>query len=274
MSELNKDIGELIAKFTALIRTRTYEKNLLNTITLCKCNLETVFEIGLSILACLKSKQLKPAIILSRSMLEYATDINYLALMNDVKLNKQYKNYFILLLKWYSPRFESQESKDKLPWIDDKFIKHVAELSKDLQTKEKIIDYRDIKKRIKQLYQTHWTGLDFASRMRKIKKAYTKNQKEFLFDRLEDNYKIGCNYVHSNVYGGIPHFQPEKESFEFEYNVTHDFIETAEEGAFIILEFAISGYIYSLPRREQKSMFYKLQKITEDLGSIQNWLYS
>ena len=280
MAKYNKEIENIIIEFRTEIRKRDYEHNLLNTTTLCKCILESVFEIALSSLESLSNNRVLPTRILARSIIEYATDINYLSIKDSIEVNKLYKNYYILLIFWYKNRFEAKEVVERIPEIEQRFNDYLPEIYKSLNFKDKgkeydkeglIAPYSVIINSAKNKFRSHWSGLDFTSRSIEIRNALSNEKEIITYDRIEDFYSICSNYVHSNVYGGIPDFSPITEDFRLEYKENPKTIELAEESVYFAIDFAITGFIRSLTKDDRKQYQDTYVALETKSANISNW---
>jgi len=198
-----------------------------------------------------------------RSILEHNIDMHYLALENKPGLNRQFFNYYRLLLYWERNRIEYY--KEIIPWTKEQYQEYVyqnfPDIAKTAKSKELILTASEFDKAVKWKYMRSWSGLDFSSRVDRVHKLLSQKFPDRLkwddtpkrrgFEFYFGSYS---NYTHPSPFSVLPNLAPRLSDYDLDYVANSSIMESCEEGLILAADYCIRAYADALPMDEREGL--------------------
>ncbi|PKK83970.1 MAG: hypothetical protein CVT49_05970 [candidate division Zixibacteria bacterium HGW-Zixibacteria-1] len=171
------EIENIINQIQLELKEYSFAKNLQVTDSVARCIVTTIFE---AIRGCYQSIVIRNKLIseiVNRSIIEYMIDMQFLCISDDVKLNRQFSNYYLLQRYWVKDLI--QFLKDDIPRIEKEYNEYIysdfqdiilnAKLNHDPESeKSPIIGPNLIDKKIRSIYKKNWSGLSFPDKLNRV----------------------------------------------------------------------------------------------------------
>ncbi|MCK4607093.1 MAG: hypothetical protein KAU35_07350 [candidate division Zixibacteria bacterium] len=252
------------------------------TPVLCRYFLITIFEIIRACFGCLEIRNRVAQEILSRSIVEYNIDLHYLALKDDIKLNRRFVNYYKLWLYWHRDKLKYH--REYIPWSEEQYQAYVLDEFQDemknmkpkqktkKQPKEKpekpLISVLGLDQHIKDKYMKSWCGMNFPQRIEEIETLISKHYPERL--QYNDTPKLRgyllyfysySNYTHPSPFAVLPNLAPKPSDFDLHHGPTDDQLQTCEEFLIQSLYYAVQAFADSLTSDRSSLLMGHMQEL-------------
>lgn len=265
-----------IVDIIKIVENRGYSqklsRNIQETKTLCYCQLVSIFEIIQAAYSVLQVRYSLAACIIARSLLEHVIDEFYVALRDDVWINKLFSKYHLMTQYWF--RDMIQYSQDEVPRVVREYREYVSSdymnlIPKHKKSKKAILTSDEMDKQIKRKYLRGWSGQTFTDRANEVKRmiepyfldesdtrfmALENSEGDLFFNNLEKYFKFYSNYTHPTAYSSVPHFNPKKGSFEFSYQYLDKTLKMQESFLVLCCDESIRGFSITLGKEEGQEL--------------------
>lgn len=132
------------------------------------------------------------------------------------------------------------------------------------------IDYwKVVDKKIKGMYQKSWSGLNFHSRVEKIKRM-AKDEDPSL-ERISFMFRYYSNFTHPTAYGTVFGFNPKDMTYSDELKVSDPALKQAEQHLFHNLDASIRDFIRTLEGNTARELHGKYDNTWQRCRNLCDW---
>jgi len=271
------DVQNIMDGVTSKLDEFKYPNSLLETRTIGRCFLVSIFWMVKSAYRLFSEKEALGLLILARSICEYNIDFRYLVIKNDFVLNRRFVNYYKLTRYWLRDKIEYV--KKAIPQIEEEYRQYIYSEFADVIAKTDTSNHggdllypKDVDKTIKKRFRGHgWSGLSSEDRIKEILQVDNDFTTK---DYLPFTFKIFSEYTHPTPYSTVPHFDFRTGTFQFHYIMTELDLKADEIYLIIAVELAVKSMCMALGDHDGSVLMEYYDSITESLPGYNAYLQS
>lgn len=276
------EILTIAAKIVKRVDKDYASKDLAQTSVLCRYFLITVFEIIRACFGCVETRNRVASVILSRSIVEYNIDLHYLALRDDIQLNRRFAQYYKLWLYWH--RDKVKYHKEYIPWSEEEYqdyvFKEFQDEMADLKPKKGLVSAQALDRHIRSKYLKSWCGKSFPQRIDEIEKLIGEQYPERL--KYNDTPKLRghllyfysySNFTHPSPFAVLPNLAPKLADFDLHHSPPDQLLQVCEEFLILSLHYAVQAFSDSLRAEAGSSLVTHMQALMDDSPNVRSFYF-